>query len=159
MGRSRPARVAVCSSKQALCCVCWHVWNRWRREKEKKMTQKWVIATHFCPPPPADTHQVEDGLSNSTLSMKSIQSGGLADPRQPLHNKLIQKDQNRKTQSYKVESVSRRTIMDVQNFSLENKRESEYVSQRSNQASAAHQTLVLFSFFFGGRLQVKFYKL
>lgn len=128
-------------------------------EARKRKENDTEVRNSDSPLPPTDTNQVEDGLSNSTLSMKSIQSGGLADPRQPLHNKLIQKDQNRKTQSYKVESVSRRTIMDMQNFSLENKRESEYVSQRSNPASAAHQTLVLFSFFFGGRLQVKFYKL
>lgn len=69
-------------------------------------------------------------MANSSLSARSVSdAGGPADSR--LHSKLIQKDQNRKTQSYKVESVeavSRRTIMDVQNFSLENKRESEYVS-------------------------------
>ncbi|XP_069572934.1 insulin-like growth factor-binding protein 3 [Brachyistius frenatus] len=44
----------------------------------------------------------------------------------PPHNKLIQKDQNRKTQSYKVESVSGGANVDVHNFSLENKRETEY---------------------------------
>lgn len=60
--------------------------------------------------------------------------GGPGDPRTPLHNKLIQKEQNRKTQSYKVESVSRRTGTDVQNFSLESKRESEYVSERELKA-------------------------
>ncbi|XP_028300637.1 insulin-like growth factor-binding protein 3 [Gouania willdenowi] len=42
------------------------------------------------------------------------------------HIKLIQKDQTRKTQSYKVEPVSGGAIMDVHNFSLENKRETEY---------------------------------
>lgn len=83
---------------------------------------------------PTDTNQVDDGVTNSTVSTKSVHGGGgggSTDARLPLHNKLIQKDQNRKTQSYKVESVSRRTVMDVQNFSLENKRESEYVSQTS----------------------------
>lgn len=77
---------------------------------------------------PTDTNQVDDGFTNGTVSMKSIQSGGLMDT-QPIHNRLILKNQNKKTQSYKVESVTRRTIMDIQNFSLENKRESEYVSQ------------------------------
>lgn len=72
---------------------------------------------------------MDDGFANSTVSMKSVDSGGPTDSRLPLHNKLIQKEQNKKTQSYKVESVSRRTILDVQHFSLENKRESEYVSQ------------------------------
>lgn len=51
------------------------------------------------------------------------------DTRPPLHNKLIRKDQNRKTHSYKVASVSEGANVDMQNFSLENKRESEYVSQ------------------------------
>lgn len=77
---------------------------------------------------------MDDGSANSTVSMKSAHSGGPTDARLPLHNKLIQKDQNRKTQSYKVESVSRSTVVDVQNFSLESKRESEYVSQRSQRA-------------------------
>lgn len=45
-----------------------------------------------------------------------------------MHNILIQKDENRKTQSYKVESLSGGTNMDVHNFSVENKRENEYVS-------------------------------
>lgn len=89
--------------------------------------------THLCP---ADTNQVDEGAANSSLSA-SLDSGGPAEPR--VHNQLLQKDQNKKTQSYKVEAVSRRTITDVQNFSLENKRESEYVSQRS------HQTLAFFS--------------
>uniref|UniRef100_A0AAQ4PEK7 Insulin-like growth factor-binding protein 3 n=1 Tax=Gasterosteus aculeatus aculeatus TaxID=481459 RepID=A0AAQ4PEK7_GASAC len=51
---------------------------------------------------------------------------GSMDTRAPLHKKLIQKDQNRKTQSYKVESVSGGANMDMHNFSLENKRETEY---------------------------------
>ncbi|CAF95568.1 unnamed protein product, partial [Tetraodon nigroviridis] len=70
-----------------------------------------------------DTNQVDEGAANSSLSA-SLDSGGPAEPR--VHNQLLQKDQNKKTQSYKVEAVSRRTITDVQNFSLENKRESEY---------------------------------
>lgn len=80
---------------------------------------------------PTDSNQVDDGVTNATVSVKSVksvQSGGSMDTQLPVHNRLIQKNQNKKTQSYKVESVSRRTIMDIQNFSLENKRESEYVS-------------------------------
>lgn len=116
------------------------------------MTQNRVTVTHLYP---ADTNQVEDGPANSTVSMKSVDSGGPADSRLPLHNKLIQKDQNKKTQSYKVESVSRRTVMDVQNFSLENKRESEYVSQSRSPTGPLspikHRFSFLFCFFFGGR--------
>ncbi|XP_068445695.1 insulin-like growth factor-binding protein 3 [Clinocottus analis] len=57
---------------------------------------------------------------------KGSHSRGSMDTRPPLHNKLIQKDQSRKTQSYKVESVSGVANMDMHNFSLENKRETEY---------------------------------
>lgn len=84
---------------------------------------------------------MDDGFTNSTVNIKSVQSGGSMDIQLPIHNKLIQKNQSKKTQSYKVESVSRRTIMDIHNFSLENKRESEYVSQsrRSNQVAVSDQ--------------------
>ncbi|XP_031725594.1 insulin-like growth factor-binding protein 3 [Anarrhichthys ocellatus] len=79
-------------------------------------------------------HQVE-GCANVTATVPvlsgvtTVKSGlnrGSMDTRPPLHNKLIQKDQNRKTQSYKVESVSGGANMDMHNFSLENKREIEY---------------------------------
>ncbi|KAM9357833.1 insulin-like growth factor-binding protein 3 [Symphorus nematophorus] len=82
-----------------------------------------------------DTNQVEEGFANVTATMtvlpgvatvKGGHSRGSMDTRPPLHNKLIQKDQNRKTQSYKVESVSGGANMDIHNFSLENKRETEY---------------------------------
>uniref|UniRef100_A0A3Q3DV73 Insulin-like growth factor-binding protein 3 n=1 Tax=Hippocampus comes TaxID=109280 RepID=A0A3Q3DV73_HIPCM len=78
---------------------------------------------------------VEEGLANKTATMsaspplstvKGGQSGGVMDTRPPLHNKLIRKDQNKKTHSYKVASVSEGANADMQNFSLENKRESEY---------------------------------
>ncbi|TDH08939.1 hypothetical protein EPR50_G00102890 [Perca flavescens] len=59
-------------------------------------------------------------------TVKAGHSRGSMDTRPPLHNKLIQKDQNRKTQGYKVESVSGGANMDIHNFSLENKRETEY---------------------------------
>lgn len=85
---------------------------------------------------PAQRHedagnQVED-CANMTQTMtvvpgmatvKGGHSRGSMDSR---HNTLIQKDQNKKTQSYKVESVSGGANMDVHNFSLENKRETEY---------------------------------
>lgn len=84
-----------------------------------------------------DTNQVDDGSANTTATMtvlpgvvtvKSGHSRGSMDTRAQLHNKLIQKDQNRKTQSYKVESLSGGANIDIHNFSLENKRETEYVS-------------------------------
>lgn len=89
-----------------------------------------------------DTNQVEEGCANVTAMMpvlpgagtvKGGHSRGMMDSRPPLHNKLIQKDQNRKTQSYKVESVSGGANMDIHNFSLENKRETEYVSHIQRQ--------------------------
>ncbi|XP_026202001.1 insulin-like growth factor-binding protein 3 [Anabas testudineus] len=80
-------------------------------------------------------NQVEDSGANVTQTMtvlpgvatvKTGYSRGLMDTRPPLHNKLIQKDQSKKTQSYKWESVSGGVNMDMQNFSLESKRETEY---------------------------------
>lgn len=80
-------------------------------------------------------NQVEEGCANVTATMpvlpgvatvKGGHSRGSMDTRPPLHNKLIQKDLNRKTQSYKVESVSGGANMDMHNFSLESKRETEY---------------------------------
>ncbi|KAM9849108.1 LOW QUALITY PROTEIN: insulin-like growth factor-binding protein 3 [Aulostomus maculatus] len=80
-------------------------------------------------------NQVEDGCANETMTMtvlpgvatvKGGPSRGLTDTRPPLHNKLIKKDQSRKTHSYKVESVSGGANMDMHNFSLESKRETEY---------------------------------
>ncbi|KAM7409332.1 hypothetical protein PAMA_001014 [Pampus argenteus] len=80
-------------------------------------------------------NQVEEGCDNVTTTMMVLpgtatvrggHSRGSMDTRPPLHNKLIQKDQNKKTQSYKVESVSGRANMDMHNFSLESKRETEY---------------------------------
>lgn len=62
-------------------------------------------------------------------TVKGGHGRGSIDIQPPLHNKLIQKDQNRKTQSYKVESVSGGANIDIHNFSLESKRESEYVSR------------------------------
>ncbi|KAM7387767.1 hypothetical protein PAMP_023984 [Pampus punctatissimus] len=80
-------------------------------------------------------NQVEEGCDNVTTTMMVLpgtatvrggHSRGSMDTRPPLHNKLIQKDQNKKTQSYKVESVSGGANMDMHNFSLESKRETEY---------------------------------
>lgn len=55
----------------------------------------------------------------------------LVEPRGiPPHSKAdaIRRDQSKKSQSYKLESVSGGLSLDVQNFSLESKRELEYVS-------------------------------
>ncbi|XP_071342635.1 insulin-like growth factor-binding protein 3 [Trachinotus anak] len=80
-------------------------------------------------------NRVEEGCANVTQTMtvlpgvatvKGGHSRGSMDTRPTLHNKLIQKDQNKKTQSYKVESVSGGANMDMHNFSLESKRETEY---------------------------------
>lgn len=68
------------------------------------------------------------------VTVKGGHSRGPMDTRPPLHNILIQKDQNKKTQSYKVESVSGGANMDMHNFSLENKRETEYVSHMCPEA-------------------------
>ncbi|KAM9761770.1 insulin-like growth factor-binding protein 3 isoform 2-T2 [Menidia menidia] len=78
-------------------------------------------------------NQVEDGANGtqtltampSVVTVKGGQSQGPTDTRSPLHNKLIEKDEKKKTQSYKVD-LSGGTNMDMHNFSLENKRESEY---------------------------------
>ncbi|XP_039457166.1 insulin-like growth factor-binding protein 3 isoform X1 [Oreochromis aureus] len=78
-------------------------------------------------------NQVEDSVNvTQTITVlpgvgtvKDGHSRGSMDTRAPLHNILIQKDENRKTQSYKVESLSGGTNMDVHNFSVENKRENE----------------------------------
>ncbi|KAF7646465.1 hypothetical protein LDENG_00187340 [Lucifuga dentata] len=80
-------------------------------------------------------NQVEEGRANATAMMTMLpgvsavdggHSRGPMDTRPPLHTKLIKKDQSRKSQSYKVESVSGEANMDMHNFSLENKRETEY---------------------------------
>ncbi|KAJ0065449.1 hypothetical protein NL108_010742, partial [Boleophthalmus pectinirostris] len=70
--------------------------------------------------------------ANATASMTvlpGLVKGGHsrvpADTRPSVH-KLFEKDLNKKTQSYKVESVSGGANMDMHNFSLENKRETEY---------------------------------
>lgn len=77
-------------------------------------------------------NQVEEGSANLTVTMTvlpGLVKGGHSrvDSRPSLH-KLFQKDLNKKTQGYKVESVSGGANMDMHNFSLENKRETEYVS-------------------------------
>ncbi|KAF3690454.1 Insulin-like growth factor-binding protein 3 [Channa argus] len=80
-------------------------------------------------------NQLEDSSANVTQTMTVLggaatvkvgHNRGSMDTRPSLHNKLIQKDQNKKTQSQKVESVSGGANMDMQNFSLESKRETEY---------------------------------
>uniref|UniRef100_A0A3Q4I861 Insulin-like growth factor-binding protein 3 n=1 Tax=Neolamprologus brichardi TaxID=32507 RepID=A0A3Q4I861_NEOBR len=65
---------------------------------------------------------------NSVLMPPQKEGGnrGSMDTRPPLHNILIQRGENRKTQSYKVESLSGGANTDVHNFSVESKRENEY---------------------------------
>ncbi|XP_053732386.1 insulin-like growth factor-binding protein 3 [Synchiropus splendidus] len=58
--------------------------------------------------------------------VKCLYGRGLTDGRAPLQNKLIKKEQSRRTHSYKVEASLGGTNVDVQNFSLENPRETEY---------------------------------
>ncbi|XP_063356685.1 insulin-like growth factor-binding protein 3 [Pelmatolapia mariae] len=79
-------------------------------------------------------NQVEDSVNvTQTITVlpgvgtvKDGHSRGSMDTRPPLHNILIQRGENRKTQSYKVESLSGGANTDVHNFSVENKRENEY---------------------------------
>lgn len=78
-------------------------------------------------------NQVEDSVNvTQTITVlpgvgtvKDGHSRGSMDTRPPLHNILIQRGENRKTQSYKVESLSGANT-DVHNFSVESKRENEY---------------------------------
>ncbi|KAM4628931.1 insulin-like growth factor-binding protein 3 [Polymixia lowei] len=79
--------------------------------------------------------QGEEGRANVTTTTPvlpgaaGVEGGhgrGSLDTRPPLHTKLIKKDQSKKSQSHKVESVSGGANTDMHNFSLENKRETEY---------------------------------
>uniref|UniRef100_A0A3B5L6H5 Insulin-like growth factor-binding protein 3 n=1 Tax=Xiphophorus couchianus TaxID=32473 RepID=A0A3B5L6H5_9TELE len=65
-------------------------------------------------------------LNEPTETVNCGHSPGSMNTRPPLHNTLIQKAENRKTQSYKVEPVSGGVSKDMHNFSLESKREAEY---------------------------------
>ncbi|XP_017292586.1 insulin-like growth factor-binding protein 3 isoform X2 [Kryptolebias marmoratus] len=84
--------------------------------------------------PESAGNQVEDcaNVTQTTtvvppvVTMKNGHSQGSTNTRPPMNNKLLQKAQNKKTQSYKVEPVSRGANVDMHNFSLENKRETEY---------------------------------
>lgn len=67
-------------------------------------------------------------------------SRGSMDTRPPLHTKLIKKDQSKKSQSYKVESVSGGANTDMHNFSLESKRETEYVSHHQRYSKFCSKT-------------------
>ncbi|XP_077391701.1 insulin-like growth factor-binding protein 3 [Festucalex cinctus] len=92
-------------------------------------------------PAPRQDHGPNEGkksLANRTSTASALPSpptarggqggAGATDARPPfLRNKLIKKDRNRKTHSYKVESaLSEGAQTEMQNFSLENKRETEY---------------------------------
>nr|XP_046156509.1 insulin-like growth factor-binding protein 3 [Oncorhynchus gorbuscha] len=70
-------------------------------------------------------------VAGSTVGMEGGGGGhrGAIEAKPPLHTKLdviIKKEQNKKSQSYKVESVSGGVNSDMHNFSLDNKRETEY---------------------------------
>lgn len=69
----------------------------------------------------------------AAVTAKNGQSQGSVNTRPPSNSKLLQKAQNKKTQSYKVEPVSTGANVDIHNFSLENKRETEYVSHTQRQ--------------------------
>lgn len=58
---------------------------------------------------------------------------GAIEAKPPLHTKLdvIKKEQNKKSQSYKMESGSGGVKTNIPRFSLEDKRETEYVSNDS----------------------------
>lgn len=113
------------------------VWFAIKSDKTKPLRQCFSSRFLFVQTDNAG-NQVEEGQANVTTAMTVLpgvsavdggHSRGSMDTRPPLHTKLIKKDQSRKSQSYKVESVSGGANMDMHNFSLENKRETEYVSQ------------------------------
>lgn len=54
--------------------------------------------------------------------------GKMVNTRPPLHDILIKKNEKKRAQSHKVEPVAGGVNTDTHNFSLESKRESEYVS-------------------------------
>lgn len=79
------------------------------------------------------------------VTVKSGHSRGSMDTRTHVHNKLIQQDEYKRTQSFKVASLSGGANVDIHNFSLENKRETEYVSHtQTHKPFATNLGLVLF---------------
>ncbi|KAJ8376853.1 hypothetical protein SKAU_G00074330 [Synaphobranchus kaupii] len=71
----------------------------------------------------------EDRSANSTVSQGLENVHRVPEIKGPAHHAkgdVIKKDQSKKSQSYKVESVSGGLSTDVHNFSLESKRETEY---------------------------------
>lgn len=73
----------------------------------------------------------DDRSANSTGSQGLENAHRVPEPKGPPHHTkgdLILKGLSRKSQSYKVESVSGGLTTDMHNFSLESKRETEYVS-------------------------------
>lgn len=87
-------------------------------------------------------NQVEDSGANETQTMTALPgvatvragpSQGSTDTRPSLQMILIQKDQNKKCQTHKMELVPRGANMDTQNLSPEIKRGNEYVSQTQRQ--------------------------
>ncbi|XP_036376546.1 insulin-like growth factor-binding protein 3 [Megalops cyprinoides] len=71
----------------------------------------------------------EEQITNSTGSQGLESTHRVPEAMGPPHHAkgdVIKKDQSKKSQSYKVESVSSGLSTDMQNFSLESKRETEY---------------------------------
>lgn len=79
-------------------------------------------------------------IQQTTVVSRDTQEGlrtlHSVEPKDPVlpSNKLaiIQKDQNKKKQGYKVDQVSSEVHTDIHNFSLESERETEYVSTSYN---------------------------
>lgn len=111
------------------------------------------ILIHFCFDSDNPKEEGEEHISNSTRATgiggaetiqhttvvsRDTQEGlrTLLEPKDPVlpSNKLaiIQKDQNKKKQGYKVDQVSSEVHTDIHNFSLESERETEYVSTSYN---------------------------
>lgn len=79
-------------------------------------------------------NQMEDGANVTQTvtvfpSAATVDCGGkMVNTRPPLHDILIKKNEKKRGQSHKVEPVAGGVNTDTHNFSLESKRESEYVS-------------------------------
>ncbi|XP_070410438.1 insulin-like growth factor-binding protein 3 isoform X1 [Nothobranchius furzeri] len=74
----------------------------------------------------ANTTQEVTTVPPAPVTVKDGRSQGSTNTRPPMNNKLLQKAENKKTQSYKVDPVSRGPDVDMHNFSQEIKRETEY---------------------------------
>uniref|UniRef100_A0A1A8QYZ7 Insulin-like growth factor-binding protein 3 n=1 Tax=Nothobranchius rachovii TaxID=451742 RepID=A0A1A8QYZ7_9TELE len=84
----------------------------------KKTRKRWEPSRRPC--------QHDPGVPPAPVTVKDGRSQGSTNTRPPMNNKLLQKAENKKTQSYKVDPVSRGPDVDMHNFSQEIKRETEY---------------------------------